>query len=209
MSDVQPVVSGVQADYAARVAADLETNRREQQRIGAEVAALQEQLRALESDCAVLLSVQEALGSSDPSAGVTKKASSRKRQVPAPRAGARKSGAARTESAPATGTKEKAAKKPSKAAAEKPAVPAGPTLVELISGHLGKQGEPRSAAEITSALAQAHPDRNIKATVVRTTVEGLVAKGRAERTKQGSSVFYTAAVPAESPAVQEPETSTS
>jgi len=47
----------------------------------------------------------------------------------------------------------------------------------------------------SSALTQAHPDRTIKTTVVRTTVEGLVARSHAHRTKQGSSVFYTAAAP--------------
>jgi hypothetical protein len=67
-----------------------------------------------------------------------------------------------------------------------------PTLVELVRRHLAEQREPRSAAEITTALAQAHPDRGIKNTVVRTTLEGLVARNHAQRTKQGTSVFYTA-----------------
>ncbi|MGA4844933.1 hypothetical protein ACOBQB_01045 [Streptomyces sp. G5(2025)] len=65
--------------------------------------------------------------------------------------------------------------------------------------------EPRSAAAITTALAQAHPDRNIKANVVRTTVEALVAEGRIERTKQSSSVFCTAAAPAEDYTAPQPE----
>ncbi|MFC4464651.1 hypothetical protein ACFPH6_08790 [Streptomyces xiangluensis] len=39
--------------------------------------------------------------------------------------------------------------------------------------------------------------------VVRTTVEGLVAKGHAHRTKQGSSVYYTASETA--PADTSPE----
>ncbi|GAA2644227.1 hypothetical protein [Streptomyces vastus] len=39
---------------------------------------------------------------------------------------------------------------------------------------------------------------------MRTTVEGLVAKGHVHRTKQGASVFYTAAPtkPADTPAEQ-------
>ncbi|WP_063818372.1 BlaI/MecI/CopY family transcriptional regulator [Streptomyces mirabilis] len=81
---------------------------------------------------------------------------------------------------------------------------AKPTLVEVIRGHLEQQGEPRSAAEITAALTQAHPDRSVKTTVVRTTLEGLVAKSHAHRTKQGSSVFYTAAA-ASQPAPAEPQ----
>ncbi|MGW7081546.1 hypothetical protein [Streptomyces sp. NPDC054866] len=39
-------------------------------------------------------------------------------------------------------------------------------------------------------------------------MEGLVAKGRAHRTMQGSSVFYTTATRAGSPAASQPETST-
>jgi hypothetical protein len=35
--------------------------------------------------------------------------------------------------------------------------------------------------------------------VVRTTIEGLVAKGQVQRTKQGSSVFYTTAAAAAAP----------
>ncbi|MFE4545783.1 hypothetical protein [Streptomyces sp. NPDC056785] len=80
-----------------------------------------------------------------------------------------------------------------KAAAKAPEAAGKPTLVELIHDHLSRQSEPRSAAEITTTLSESHPERGIKATVVRTTVEGLVAKGRAQRSKQGTSVYYTAA----------------
>jgi hypothetical protein len=72
------------------------------------------------------------------------------------------------------------------------AKPAQPTLVELVRRHLSEQKEPRSAAEVTTALGQAHSDRAIKTTVVRTTLEGLVARNQAQRTKQGTSVYYTA-----------------
>ncbi|MWA15924.1 hypothetical protein [Streptomyces sp. BA2] len=221
MSDVQPESAGVQAHYAARVAADLETNRKEQERLGAEVTALQEQLRTLESDHALLLSMQQALGSSNTAAAADKKASNRastgKKAVPAPRASANNSGAARTKKPAATKPKDKdkdkdkSAKGAPKATAKKSAeATAGPTLVELIDNHLSKQSEPRSAAEITSALAQDRPDRTIKTTVVRTTVEGLVAKGRAHRTKQGSSVFYTAAAaPADSAPAPQSESAAS
>ncbi|MGB8942304.1 MAG: hypothetical protein WCD21_18985 [Streptomyces sp.] len=208
MPDVQPETAGVQAEYAARVATDLEANSKEQERLGVEMTALQEQLHALQSDHAVLLSMQQALGSSGTPAATAKKASTRastgKKAVPAPRASTNNSTAARTKKPTATkakakdgakeGAKNKAVKAAPKAAAKKSAEPTtGPTLVELIDSHLSKQSEPRSAAEITTALAQDRPDRTIKTTVVRTTVEGLVAKGRAQRTKQGSSVFYTAA----------------
>ncbi|BFO17792.1 gamma-butyrolactone-binding regulator SlbR [Streptomyces sp. KM77-8] len=73
-----------------------------------------------------------------------------------------------------------------------PAKPDGPKLVELVRRHLGEQSEPRSAAEIAGALEHALPGRTVKVTVVRSTLEGLVARNRAQRSKQGSSVFYTA-----------------
>ncbi|MET8685156.1 BlaI/MecI/CopY family transcriptional regulator [Streptomyces sp. NPDC004732] len=216
MSDVQPETAGVQAQYAARVAADLEINRKEQERVGAEVSALQEQLQALENDHAVLLSMQQALGSPGTPATAAKKAAPRKKAVPAPRASANnarganartaKSRTARSKTPVAAKGKDKATTAAPKASGKQPAVP---TLVELIDNHLGQHNEPRSAAEITTALTQAVPDRTIKTTVVRTTVEGLVAKGRVQRTKQGSSVFYTAAAPAEQSASPQPEASAS
>ncbi|MEU7207980.1 hypothetical protein AB0B06_06205 [Streptomyces sp. NPDC044989] len=67
-----------------------------------------------------------------------------------------------------------------------------PTLVELVREHLAGQREPRSAAEVTAALGEAHSGRAVKTTVVRTTLEGLVAKNQAQRTKQGTSVYYSA-----------------
>ncbi|MEU5227489.1 hypothetical protein AB0G55_33560, partial [Streptomyces toyocaensis] len=67
----------------------------------------------------------------------------------------------------------------------------GPKLVELVRRHLSEQNEPRSAAEVAGALTEAHPERTIRTTVVRSTLEGLVARNQAQRTKQGSSVFYT------------------
>lgn len=67
-----------------------------------------------------------------------------------------------------------------------------PKLVDLVRRHLDEQKEPRSAAEVATALGQAHPGRTIKVTVVRSTLEGLVARNQAQRSKQGTSVFYTA-----------------
>ncbi|OWA13546.1 hypothetical protein B9W62_02250 [Streptomyces sp. CS113] len=99
----------------------------------------------------------------------------------------------------ATKTPAKTADKAADKAAGKPAAKkaaardAGrPTLVELVREHLAGQREPRSAAEVTTALGEAHSGRTVKTTVVRTTLEGLVAKNQAQRTKQGTSVYYTA-----------------
>ncbi|MGJ3558099.1 hypothetical protein ACR6C2_00725 [Streptomyces sp. INA 01156] len=95
---------------------------------------------------------------------------------------------------------QKAAAGKAAAKASGTAQTARPTLVDLIRRHLAEQSEPRSAAEISAALGQAHPERGIKTKVVRVTLEGLVAKSQAQRTKQGTSVFYTA------PAAPEPTT---
>ncbi|NEB09013.1 hypothetical protein G3I32_09010, partial [Streptomyces coelicoflavus] len=102
---------------------------------------------------------------------------------------------AKTTAKPAGTTTAKAAAKPAgKSAAKKaPArAAAQPTLVELVREHLAGQREPRSAAEVATALGEAHTGRTVKTTVVRTTLEGLVARNQAQRTKQGTSVYYTA-----------------
>ncbi|MFE3265718.1 hypothetical protein [Streptomyces sp. NPDC059215] len=101
--------------------------------------------------------------------------------------------AASSKATPAKAAQTAAKAATPKAAAKAPEAAGKPTLVELIHDHLSRQSEPRSAAEITTTLSESHPERGIKATVVRTTVEGLVAKGRAQRSKQGTSVYYTAA----------------
>ena len=195
------------SQYIAQVTGDLERNAKEQDRVGAEIEALQEQLRALQHDHIVLVNMQDALGGSNSAPGaeaavapsVPHQASAEPKQSKGKKAAA------------ATGAKKTAPKKPAakassvKASSVKASTAAAkPTLVELIRGHLEKQNEPRSAAEITTALTQAHPDRSVKTTVVRTTLEGLVAKSHAHRSKQGSSVFYTTAVTSE-PAPAEPQ----
>ncbi|MEU0391075.1 hypothetical protein [Streptomyces chartreusis] len=182
------------SQYIAQVTGDLEANVKEQERINAEIASLQEQLAALQHDHSVLVNMQQALGITTPPAGSAAKPESA--AVPSPR---------RRKAAAAPSEKQKARKStavPAKKTAKKPAAKAAssakaaqPTLVELIRRHLAEQKEPRSAAEISTALGQAHPDRDIAAKVVRVTLEALVAKSQAERTKQGRSVFYTAPAP--------------
>ncbi|MFF2131995.1 hypothetical protein ACFVW1_42945 [Streptomyces olivochromogenes] len=189
------------SQYIAQVTGDLERNAKEQERVAAEVEALQEQLRALQHDHTVLVNMQDALGGPSPAPeaeaavapSVPHQASAEPKQ-------------SKGKKAAVTSAKKTAPKKPAAKASSVKAstAEAKPTLVELIRGHLEKQSEPRSAAEITTALTQAHPDRSVKTTVVRTTLEGLVAKSHAHRTKQGSSVFYTTAVTSE-PAPAEPQ----
>ncbi|KPI19576.1 hypothetical protein OK006_9874 [Actinobacteria bacterium OK006] len=192
------------SQYIAQVTGDLERNAKEQERVGAEIEALQEQLLALRHDHTVLVNMQDALGGPGSTPGAEAAAApSVPHQVSA------EPKQSKGKKAAATGAKKTAPKKPAaKASSVKASTAAAkPTLVELIRGHLEKQTEPRSAAEVTTALTQAHPDRSVKTTVVRTTLEGLVAKSHAHRTKQGSSVFYTTAVTSE-PAPSEPQQET-
>ncbi|MFE2491166.1 hypothetical protein ACFXI6_54550 [Streptomyces mirabilis] len=189
------------SQYIAQVTGDLERNAKEQERIGQEIETLQEQLHALQHDHTVLVNMQQALGDASPAAEAdTAAAPSVPHQVSA------EPKQSKPKKASATSAKKTASKKPAAkvSSAKAPTATAKPTLVDLIRGHLERESEPRSAAEIAVALTQAHPDRSVKTTVVRTTLEGLVAKSHAHRAKQGSSVFYTAAATSE-PAPAEPQ----
>jgi hypothetical protein len=64
MSDAQTTTE-LTSHYTAQVAGDLERNAKEQDRIGAEIDALQEQLRFLQHDHTVLTNMQKALGATD------------------------------------------------------------------------------------------------------------------------------------------------
>jgi hypothetical protein len=161
--------------------------------------------------------MQKALGATDTAAQPAPEAAatpSVPRQKTTPQPGASKRVRAKKTVAAQGGeaVKKPAAKKPEATAKATAAKAAQPTLVDLIRRHLADQSEPRSTAEIAAALGQAHPDRTIKTTVVRTTVEGLVAKSHAQRTKQGSSVYYTTTgtpetvATATAPAAVQPET---
>lgn len=229
MSEIQAHATGLTSQYIAQVTGDLERNVKEQERISAEIEALQEQLGALQHDHSVLVSMQEALGganavdeadttaaptvprqaTAEPRQSTPKKAAATSAKTTASKKGAAKASSAKTSSAKTPSAKASSAKAPSAKAssAKAPTTDTKPTLVNLIRGHLEQQSEPRSATEVSAALTQAHPDRGVKTTVVRTTLEGLVAKSQAQRTKQGSSVFYTATAASE-PAAAEPQQET-
>lgn len=189
-------VTELTSQYVNQVASDLEHNVKDQERITAEITALQQQLAALQHDHTVLVNMQQALGvaatAPEPASAPT---------VPSPRQKA--TAKPRRQAKTATAEKPAAKKQTGEKAVAKTVQP---TLVELVRGHLTEQNEPRSAAEIATALGQAHPDRGIKTTVVRTTVENLVARNQAHRTKQGSSVFYTTPHPPEPTAAPKAET---
>ncbi|MPY56220.1 hypothetical protein [Streptomyces spongiae] len=210
MTETSLEITDLKAQYTAQVAADLERNDKEQDRLRGEIEALQGQLEALQQDHTVLLDMRKALGAATPASTASKPAPSAEdvvtpsvprqktaakpkadKKAPAKKATAKKTTAPRGSKTAKDKANDKAKDASTATAAATEA--AKPTLVELIRRHLNEQSEPRSAAEVATALGQAHPDRRIQTTVVRTTLEGLVAKSRAQRTKQGSSVFYTAA----------------
>jgi hypothetical protein len=178
MPDSPISTSSLTSQYSAQIAEDLIRNTKEQDRLSSEIDALQEQLSALQSDHQILQSLQQTLSRQDTTAPKTLPASD-KVSVPAQQQ-------VKTAAKPTTA-------KPKSAAARSPrgkSRAGRPTLIDLIRTHIDEQAEPRSAAEITVALGRIHPDRNLKTTVVRTTLENLVAKNRARRLKQGHSVFY-------------------
>ncbi|WP_030293363.1 hypothetical protein [Streptomyces katrae] len=197
----------LKSQYAEKVTADLELNTAEQERIRKEIASLQEHLAALEQDQQLLTGMRAAIGDT-------------KVAVPAPRPGKKtptKAAATKTATT-ATAKKATAKKAPAKratvkkatavkAAAKKPVAEKAPAskekpvpLTELIHQHLSGQTEPKTAREIAQALTTAHPDRNLSDNLVRTTTERLVARSLAERAKQGSTVYYTAIQPNNTPA---------
>ena len=53
---------------------------------------------------------------------------------------------------------------------------------------------------MSAHIIKAHPDRQVKTTVIRATLKALVTQGRVPRTKRGRSVFYTSVTqPEEAP----------
>ncbi len=66
MSESTATTTELTSQYSAQVTGDLDRNTKEQERIGAEIEALQAQLGALRHDHNVLVSMQQALGVSSP-----------------------------------------------------------------------------------------------------------------------------------------------
>lgn len=177
VSDSAVQTDDVAAEYVARVERDLADNAEEQERIGREIEAMRQRLDRLRRNHAVLMGVRSALireGGQE-----TAQAAS---PVPA------------DSSAPTQGTTIGEHDASGRAATRGPrggVEGAKPTLVDLVCSHLSGQSEPRSAVEVTEDIARSHPDRQAKITVVRATLESLVAQGRVRRSKQGRSVFYS------------------
>lgn len=173
MADIQDDIANLKPLYAARLAEDLERNALEQERLVSEVAALQERLETLRGNQVLLVNMQQALGEVEGSGGTLSQAGPSKVD--------------RIEQS----TSERAVS-PAVSAVVAPGGRSTPTLRDLVVGYLSEQGRPCSALVVTDALSDAHRDRGIKITVVRSTLEAMVAKGQVRRSKQGKSVFYTA-----------------
>jgi hypothetical protein len=183
MSETNVVTTELTTQYGAQVASDLERNLKEQDRVREEIEALQDQLTALQHDQTILVNVQQALGlpsaPARPEPETATAVPAPRKRAPAPTSRSGKQRRTEKSAGKSAAPAEKQARKRSTAASS--AGPrAVPKLVDLVREHLAGQSEPRSAA-----------DREIKTKIVRLTLEGLVAKNQAQRTKQGRSVFYT------------------
>ncbi|MFG2718988.1 hypothetical protein ACGFW5_11970 [Streptomyces sp. NPDC048416] len=176
-----PDSTTLQSQYAAQIQSDLDSNVAEREHIATQITALQEQLTTLENNHALLASMQQAIGG--PAAPASRKSSKKAAAASAPKIPQARS---------ASKSAGRAGKKQTRTTARTKTSGATITLRDLVAAHLTQSGEPRSAAEITAGLTDAHPDRTIAGTVVRNTLENLVAKGEAQRTRQNRSVFYTA-----------------
>ncbi|MFJ4682446.1 hypothetical protein ACIQNG_18735 [Streptomyces sp. NPDC091377] len=175
--------------YAARLAEDLERNATEQECLSSEIAVLQEKLEKLRHNQSLLVRMERALGDADTAHAGTAPAADA--DVPSPRQ-ADTGVEARLKSV-AWQEKETGGRPPLPGGrgAAHPKAGSAPTLRDLVVRHLGRQSRSLSAVEVNDALAEAYPDRNIKITVVRSTLEAMVAKGAVRRSKQGKFVFYT------------------
>ncbi|MEU5633635.1 hypothetical protein ACH47C_31295 [Streptomyces rishiriensis] len=179
----------LRTDYTAKVDADLELVEKDRARVGAEITALQDQLRILEDNYALLLSMREALSGQFPAA------------CPKPGPGSAATTGGSPAAAPVSGavphTDSTAAADGGRAALAPEETPKAskkaPTLRDLVVGELNRRGEPCASHDVATALARAHPARRIKEPAMRHALEALVAQGRVRRAKRGSRVSYFSA----------------
>ncbi|MET9118959.1 hypothetical protein ABZX38_32850 [Streptomyces longwoodensis] len=248
-----PETNPIQNAYAQRFANDLVDNRKEQEEITGQIAALQKRLDQLSAEAAWLTQAQASLTTVlAPSAPVAAVATHTPHTVPQPRQDQRekaaqaKQPAKKTDAKKKTTTRKTAAKKAiakktatelvpapqalakkttKKAAAKKIAVkkssPArehtstetptkqtttdeksGPPLWALIRDILLKTpGQPCMAREVTDQLSQAHPTRATSIQMVRNSLETLVKKNLAEKSRQQGNAMYTAYTDASTPPI--------
>ncbi|MFF2511788.1 hypothetical protein [Streptomyces sp. NPDC058086] len=190
MAENQDDIANLKPLYAARLAEDLERNAREQERLSSEMAALQARLETLRHNQVLLVNMQQALGQTV-TADETPSSADSNASVPRQGRPAPQAGQPRPDHVTQSAVPQKTAPAAPSASADKSGRNT-PTLRDLAVGYLSQEGAPRSALAVTDALTEAHQDRGFKITVVRSTLEAMVARGQVRRSKQGKSVFYTA-----------------
>ncbi|MFE2427874.1 BlaI/MecI/CopY family transcriptional regulator [Streptomyces sp. NPDC059373] len=203
----EPGITTIQRQYAEKIAADLESNTKEQEEVRSQMAALQARLDRLEADRTWLSGVQDTLtgGAAAPeppadslvagkgdTAGLVAAAGA----VPRPRQAknatvvsgkrSKKTAQAQPDGAAKAATIAKPAKR-AQPGGKKDGPPLRVFVMEVLQDY-----RPRTAAEIADDITQAHPDRTPDEKVVRNTVNTLIAKGNVGREKQGINVYYTA-----------------
>ncbi|MFG2985509.1 hypothetical protein ACGFYQ_30330 [Streptomyces sp. NPDC048258] len=228
----EPDTTPIQNLYAQRFAADLETNRKEQEDVSSQIAELEVRLKQLKEDESWLCGVQGALPPVVADATAAQSPAEDTAAVPPASAEAAVAGtvpkprrARKATDGAARGRKATQAEKPSddasahvkaKSTARKPATAATrkttehkaskasePPLRELVLALLVSAREPRMVSEVATELAQAHPARPASTQVVRNTLEALAKKGSVEKQHKQGSVMYTAPQPATAePAVE-------
>ncbi|MBF6048481.1 hypothetical protein GO001_25280 [Streptomyces sp. NRRL B-1677] len=167
--------------YTAQVTADIERVSKEREQVRSEISALQQRLETLEADHQQLLKLQVTL-TGEPVATVQPSPSDAAVEPEADKKPDAKVPRPRSSQPPAPA---RAGRRGTKAARGEV------TWGEIVSSYLAGQQGPQSVAEITNGVSAAHPARTVQATVVRNTLEALVARGKAQRSKQGRSVNYS------------------
>ncbi|MFE0512020.1 hypothetical protein [Streptomyces sp. NPDC058964] len=205
--------AGIHDKYAGRFASELESNRTEQDNLRARLKQLQaeeEVLLGLQSALTAAIAGPDSAAGGAAGVAATEPqdlahSSAVREEVAVPQPGHQEtsSPAAPSKKAAAKRTtltrkadKKSAAKKTTahaaKASVNKSAAnkAAEPSLGDLLKQILDKHpGQPRTAAEATSELENEYSEGARNATVVRNTLERLVAKSAVERTKQKSTVL--------------------
>ncbi|WP_424886956.1 hypothetical protein [Streptomyces sp. XH2] len=177
------IATSLTDQYAARVTADIERVSKEREQVRAEISALQQRLETLESDHQQLLKLQATL-TGEPVAAVEPSPSAAAAEPEAGGKAGAKVPRPRSSQPPARARADRRGKK----AAQREA-----TWGEVLLSYLAAQQGPQSVAEITNGVSAAHPARTVQATVVRNTLEALVARGKVQRSKQARSVAYSMA----------------
>ncbi|MFI8261132.1 hypothetical protein [Streptomyces sp. NPDC085665] len=159
-------------EYARRIRTDVDANLLRQEQLRGE-------LRKLEEEHNVLLRLQETLAT-----GAEAIASMR-----AETGEAGEAGEAGELPKPRRAERQVPRRRGGKGRAGKGRLSGEASLIETVNALLQAQAEPRSVAEILGEVIAVRP-----ATIqtVRNTLDRLVATSKAERTKQGRSVYYSA-----------------